>query len=67
MIVPLQTHVLLLILGWATALLGQTDAREIIRRAVAADERKRRISGTSRAPFRDKAQPPILSRLRLPT
>ena len=67
MVVPLHTYELLLVVASATDLLGQTDAREIIRRAVAADERKRRISGTSRAPFRDKAQPPILSRLRLPT
>jgi hypothetical protein len=37
--VPLQTRALLLILASATALLGQMDAREVIRRAVAADER----------------------------
>ncbi len=37
--VPLQTRALLLILASATALLGQADAREVIRRAVAADER----------------------------
>ncbi|MDR3719303.1 MAG: hypothetical protein P4K98_10900 [Bryobacteraceae bacterium] len=37
--IPLQTRTLLLITVSATALLGQTDAREIIRRAVAADER----------------------------
>jgi hypothetical protein len=37
--VPLQARTLLLITVSATALLGQTDAREIIRRAVAADER----------------------------
>jgi hypothetical protein len=36
--VPLQTRALLLILASATALLGQADAREVIRRAVAADE-----------------------------
>ena len=36
--VPLQTRALLLILASATALPGQTDAREIIRRAAAADE-----------------------------
>ncbi len=35
---PLQTRALLLILASATALPGQTDAREIIRRAAAADE-----------------------------
>jgi len=34
----LQTRALLLILASATALLGQTDAREIVRRTVAADE-----------------------------
>jgi hypothetical protein len=35
---PLQARALLLILASATALPGQTDAREIIRRAAAADE-----------------------------
>ena len=35
--VPLQTRALLLILASATALPGQTDAREIIRRAAAAE------------------------------
>ena len=34
----LQTRALLLILASATAVLGQTDAREIVRRTVAADE-----------------------------
>jgi hypothetical protein len=37
--VPLHTRALLLILASATAGLCQTDAREIVRRAVAADER----------------------------
>ena len=37
--VPLQMRALLLILASATALLSQTDARAIVRRAVAADER----------------------------
>jgi len=35
----LQTRALLLVLASAAALLGQADAREVIRRAVAADER----------------------------
>ena len=34
----LQTRALLLILASATAVLGQTDAREIVRHTVAADE-----------------------------
>jgi len=42
--VPLQTRALLMILASATALLGQTDAREIIRRAVAADERNWKLA-----------------------
>ncbi len=37
--IPLPTRALLLILAPATVLLGQPDAREVIRRAVAADER----------------------------
>jgi len=37
--VPPQTRALLLNLACATTLLGQADAREMIRRAVAADER----------------------------
>jgi hypothetical protein len=41
---PLQTRALLLILASATALLGQVDAREIIRRAVAADERNWKLA-----------------------
>jgi hypothetical protein len=41
---PLQTRTLLVILASATALLGQVDAREIIRRAVAADERNWKIA-----------------------
>lgn len=35
---PLHTRALLLILASAPAMLGQADVREIIRRAVAADE-----------------------------
>jgi hypothetical protein len=42
--IPLQTRVLLLILASATALLGQVDAREVIRRAVAADERNWKVA-----------------------
>ena len=42
--VPLQTRTLLVILASATALLGQIDAREIIRRAVAADERNWKLA-----------------------
>ncbi len=42
--VPLQTRALLLILTSATALHGQADAREIIRRAVAADERNWKVA-----------------------
>jgi hypothetical protein len=44
MLVPLQTRALLLILASATALLGQADAREIIRLAVAADERNWKVA-----------------------
>ncbi len=36
--IPPQTRALMLILASATVLLGQADAREIIGRAVAADE-----------------------------
>jgi hypothetical protein len=39
-----QTRALLLTLACATILLGQTDAREVIRRAVAADERNWRVA-----------------------
>jgi hypothetical protein len=42
--VPLQTRALLLILASAAALLGQMDAREIVRRAVAADERNWKVA-----------------------
>jgi hypothetical protein len=42
--IPLQTRVLLLILASATALLGQSDARDVIRRAVAADERNWKVA-----------------------
>ena len=42
--IPLQTRTLLLILASATALLGQGDAREVIRRAVAADERNWKVA-----------------------
>jgi hypothetical protein len=42
--VPLQTRALLLILASATAVLGQGDAREVIRRAVAADERNWKVA-----------------------
>jgi len=42
--VPLHTRVLLLILASATAVLGQADAREVIRRAVAADERNWKVA-----------------------
>ena len=42
--IPLQTGAVLLILASATALLGQTDAREVIRRAVAADERNWKVA-----------------------
>jgi hypothetical protein len=42
--VPLQTRVLLLILASATAVLSQADAREVIRRAVAADERNWKVA-----------------------
>jgi hypothetical protein len=42
--VSLQTRALLLILASATALLGQADAREIVRRAVAADERNWKVA-----------------------
>lgn len=42
--VPLQTRTVLVILASATALLGQPDAREIIRRAVAADERNWKVA-----------------------
>lgn len=42
--IPLQTRALLLILASATALNGQADAREIIRRAVAADERNWKVA-----------------------
>jgi hypothetical protein len=41
---PLQTRALLLILASATAVLGQTDAREVIRRAVAADARNWKVA-----------------------
>jgi hypothetical protein len=44
MTVLLQTRALLLFLTSATALLGQTDAREVIRRAVAADEHNWRVA-----------------------
>ena len=40
---------LLLGLASTTALLGQVDAREIIRNAVAADERNWRSPGTTRS------------------
>jgi hypothetical protein len=42
--IPLQTRALLLILASATALNGQVDAREIIRRAVAADARNWKVA-----------------------
>lgn len=42
--VPLQTRALLLILVSATAVLGQADGREVIRRAVAADERNWKVA-----------------------
>jgi hypothetical protein len=42
--VPFQTRALLLILASATALLSQADVREIIRRAVAADERNWKVA-----------------------
>jgi hypothetical protein len=42
--VPLQMRALLVILASSTALLGQTDVREIIRRAVAADERNWKLA-----------------------
>ena len=42
--VSLQTRALLLILASAIALPGQTDAREVIRRAVAADERNWKVA-----------------------
>ena len=42
--VPLQTRALLLVLASAAALLGQADAREVIRRAVAADERNWQVA-----------------------
>lgn len=42
--VPLQTRALLLLLASATGLLGQADAREVIRRAVAADERNWKVA-----------------------
>jgi hypothetical protein len=42
--IPLRTRALLLILASATALLGQVDAREVIRRAVAADERNWKVA-----------------------
>lgn len=42
--IPLQMRTLLLIMVPATALLAQTDAREIIRRAVAADERNWKLA-----------------------
>jgi hypothetical protein len=42
--IPLQTHALLLILASATAVLGQADARAVIRRAVAADERNWKVA-----------------------
>jgi hypothetical protein len=42
--VPLHTRALLLILASASALLGQADAREVIRRAVAADERNWKVA-----------------------
>jgi hypothetical protein len=41
---PLQTRTLLVILASAATLLGQADVREIIRRAVAADELNWRIA-----------------------
>ena len=44
--VPLPTRALLLILASASALLGQADAREIVRRAVAADERNWKVART---------------------
>lgn len=42
--VPLQTRALLLILASATALNGQVDAREIIRRAVSAEARNWKVA-----------------------
>jgi hypothetical protein len=42
--IRLQTRALLLVLASATAVLGQTDVREIIRRAAAADERNWKIA-----------------------
>ncbi len=42
--VPLPTRALLLILASVTAVAAQTDAREIIRRAVAADERNWKLA-----------------------
>jgi hypothetical protein len=41
---PIQARTLALITLSATALLGQTDAREIVRRAVAADERNWKLA-----------------------
>ncbi len=41
---PLQTRTLLVILASGTAAFGQTDAREIIRRAVAAEERNWKVA-----------------------
>ena len=42
--IPLQSRAVLLILASATALLGQADAREVIRRAVAAEERNWKVA-----------------------
>lgn len=42
--VLLHTRALLLILASAAAAIGQTDAREIIRRAAAADERNWKVA-----------------------
>ena len=42
--IPLHVRVLLLSLASATALLGQMDAREVIQRAVAADERNWKVA-----------------------
>ena len=42
--VPLQARTLLLMLASATILLGQADARDVIRRAVAADERNWKVA-----------------------
>ena len=41
---PLQTRALLLIVASATTLLGQVDARDIIRRAAAAEERNWKVA-----------------------